>query len=200
VVYEGDDPQAYIIASNISRRHLTKGQQAMGVAMVYPVPENGGKGKRSRIQEGLDEPRKTFQNRLSKARTVFAYSPDLAQAVLAGSRFLDAAYDEARKAKNPLDAPVAGKVRRKVARSKRGASHEIDAPEKPPAEQSLADRCEKASTITPRSTCGHEDPKTTDGTEELELGKVIARLRRDQPRNADTMRLCDALERRLKRP
>src|ERR1700693_2005647 len=82
VLFEGDDPRAYIIASNISRRHLTKGQQAMAVAMVYPVPEKGGKGKRSRIQEVLDEPRKTFQNRLSQARIVFAYSPDLAQAVL----------------------------------------------------------------------------------------------------------------------
>jgi len=89
VLFEGDDPRAYIIASNISRRYLTKGQQAMAVAMVYPVPEKGGKGKRSRIQEGLDEPRKTFQNRLSQARIVFAYSPDLAQAVLAGSKFLD---------------------------------------------------------------------------------------------------------------
>jgi ParB-like chromosome segregation protein Spo0J len=114
VRFEGDDPRAYIIASNISRRHLTKGQQAMAVAMVYPVPEKGGKGKRSRIQEGLDEPRKTFQNRLSQARTVLAHSPDLAQSVLAGSKLLDAAYDEARKAKQPP-----GNVRRKVARSKK---------------------------------------------------------------------------------
>jgi hypothetical protein len=51
----------------------------------------------SRIQEGLDEPRKTFQNRLSQARTVLAHSSDLAQAVLAGSKFLDAAYDEANQ-------------------------------------------------------------------------------------------------------
>jgi hypothetical protein len=198
-VFEGDDPAAYIVASNVARRHMSKGQRAMAVAMVCPVPEKGGKGKRSRIQEGLDEPRKTFQNRLSQARIVFAYSPDLARAVLAGAKFLDAAYDEARKAKKPLDAQVAGKDRRKVARFKKGTSHEIDAPEKPPAEQhNLAGGSEKASAITPRSSaCGHEDPKTTDGTVEIELGKVIARLRRDQPRNADTMRICDALERRL---
>jgi hypothetical protein len=29
---------------------------------------------------------------------------------------------------------------------------------------------------------------------------VIARLRREQPDNSDTMRVCDALERRLKLP
>jgi hypothetical protein len=31
------------------------------------------------------------------------------------------------------------------------------------------------------------------------LGKVIARVRRDQPHNKDTMLICDALERRLRR-
>jgi hypothetical protein len=55
--------------------------------------------------------------------------------------------------------------------------------------------------ITPHSACDPEDhPETSDGTEEIELGKVIARLRRAQPHNTDTIRVCDALERRLKRP
>jgi hypothetical protein len=72
MVFDGDDPRAFILAMNIKRRHMTKGQQVMAVAMMYPEPEKGGKGKRSRIQEGLDEPRKTFQNRLSQARTVLA--------------------------------------------------------------------------------------------------------------------------------
>jgi hypothetical protein len=172
VLFEGDDPRAFIIGNNINRRHLTKGQQAMAVAMVYPVPEKGGKGKRSRIQEGLDEPRKTFQNRLSQARIVFAYSPDLAQAVLAGSKFLDAAYDEARKAKQLLDVQVAGNVRRKVARSKKVAvlpgnactspdkGREIDALAKLPAaeKQSLAEATKggkKGSAVT-----AHNAPET----------------------------------------
>ena len=173
VLFEGDDPRAYIIASNISRRHLTKGQQAMAVAMVYPVPEQGGRGKK----KTMDETSTLFsQKRLQLARTVLAHSPDLAQAVLAGSKSLDGAYDEARNAKQPLDAH-AGKVRRKVARSK------------------------KVAVLTADSASDPEDHfKTSDGTEEIELGKVIARLRRDQPRNADTMRVCDALEGRLRRP
>jgi hypothetical protein len=179
VLFEGDDPRAYIVANNISRRHLTKGQQAMAVAMIYPMPEKGGKGKRSRIQEGLDEPRKTFQNRLSRARIVFAYSPDLAQAVLAGAKFLDAAYDEARTAKQLSDAQVAGNVRCKVARSKkvavlRGKGPEIDAPaELPAAEQrSLADagkQDEKVSAITAHGACDPEGPKMSDGPEEIEV-------------------------------
>ncbi len=45
VLFEGDDPRAYIIASNIARRHMSKGQQAMAVAMMHPEP---AKTKRKR--------------------------------------------------------------------------------------------------------------------------------------------------------
>jgi hypothetical protein len=43
-----DDPRAYIIASNIARRHMSKGQQA--VAMVYPEPEKTTHGKKSKTK------------------------------------------------------------------------------------------------------------------------------------------------------
>jgi hypothetical protein len=81
---------------------------------------------------------------------------------------------------------------------------EIDALAKlPEAEQrSLAEaakRGENVSAIIARSVCDPKDSKVNDGTEEIELGKVIGRLRRDQPRNKDTMLICDALERRLRR-
>jgi hypothetical protein len=59
---------------------------------------------------------------------------------------------------------------------------------------------EKISAISARSACDLEDLNTSDDTEEIELGNVIARLRRAQPDNPDTMRVCDALERRLKLP
>ncbi len=83
---------------------------------------------------------------------------------------------------------------------------ELDALAKLPAaeQRSLAEaakRGETVSAITPHSACDPEDhPETSDGTEEIELGKVIARLRRAQPHNTDTMRVCDALESRLRRP
>jgi hypothetical protein len=102
-----------------------------------PGAGKGRQGERSRIQEGLDEPRKTFQNRLSQARTVLAHSSDLAQAVLAGSKFLDAAYDEARKAKRQLDAKDAAKtqraanIRRRMKRSAGDCNHESPDAENP---------------------------------------------------------------------
>jgi ParB-like chromosome segregation protein Spo0J len=39
VLFEGNDPGAYVIAANVVRRHMSKGQQAMAVAKVYPEPE-----------------------------------------------------------------------------------------------------------------------------------------------------------------
>src|ERR1035438_5099514 len=77
-----DDPRAYIISSNIARRHMSKGQQAMAVAMMYPEPaktKRKGSGSLDSKELGISGAR------LSQARTVLAYSTDLARAVLAGS-------------------------------------------------------------------------------------------------------------------
>src|SRR6202162_2361606 len=93
-----DDPRAYIIASNIARRHMSKGQQAMAVAMVYPEPEKTTHGKKSKTKLLLETKTNFSGARLSQARTVLACSTDLALAVLAGTKALDAAYGEAKKA------------------------------------------------------------------------------------------------------
>jgi ParB-like nuclease domain len=102
-LFGGDDPRAYIIASNIARRHMSKGQQAMAVAMVYPEPEKTTHGKKSKTKLLLETKTNFSGARLSQARTVFACSTALALAVLAGTKALDAAYREAKKAKQQLD-------------------------------------------------------------------------------------------------
>jgi hypothetical protein len=79
----GEDPTAFVVSVNINRRHMTKGQRAMAVAMIYPEPAKGGRGKRSQNWEGIGST-KTAQNLLSQARTVLAHTPQLAQQVLAG--------------------------------------------------------------------------------------------------------------------
>lgn len=86
----GRDATAFIVSANLARRNLTKAQQAMALAMIYPEPEKGGRGKRSQIQEGFNEPRKTTQNRLSQARAILRYSKPLAEQVIAGAPFDDA--------------------------------------------------------------------------------------------------------------
>jgi hypothetical protein len=66
------DPFAYILSANINRRHMTKGQCAMAVAMIYPEPS---KLKRGSLQNKHQEFSKTA---LSQARTVLAVLPELA--------------------------------------------------------------------------------------------------------------------------
>jgi hypothetical protein len=39
VELNGQDPAAYILSANINRRHMTKSQRAMAVAMVFPEPQ-----------------------------------------------------------------------------------------------------------------------------------------------------------------
>ncbi len=51
---------------------MTKGQRAMAVAKIYPDPEKGGRGKK-RLGD-----LKVSAERISLARTVLTYAPDLA--------------------------------------------------------------------------------------------------------------------------
>ena len=96
----GEDPTAFVLSANVHRRNLTTGQRAMAIAMLSPEPEDasergkkGGRGKKAATSGGvLVIP----HQRLADARTVLAYSPELAQAVMRGERPLRAALDETR--------------------------------------------------------------------------------------------------------
>ena len=65
------------------RRHVTPGQRAMGYAMRHPKPEKGGRGKKL---AGNGEFSGVPHQRVSEARAVLAYSLELAEAVMHGSR------------------------------------------------------------------------------------------------------------------
>jgi hypothetical protein len=90
----GEDPNAYVLSANVHRRHMTKGQRAMAVAMISPEPEKGGRGKKAVRDEHVSRPT------VEKARTVLRYARDLAETVLAGATSLDNAYQAARDRKN----------------------------------------------------------------------------------------------------
>lgn len=47
----GTDPVAFIISSNINRRHMTKGQRAMAVAMIYPDTHQGRRSTSTETDE-----------------------------------------------------------------------------------------------------------------------------------------------------
>ena len=64
---------------SIGRRTLTKGQQAMALAMIYPNPEKGGKGHKAFGD------RKVSAERISVARSVLRNAPKLADVARSGS-------------------------------------------------------------------------------------------------------------------
>lgn len=91
----GHDPLAFILSANIARRHMTKGQQAMATAMLYPEAKQGG-DRRSSLKIKHDVNRGS----LSQARTVLAHAPELAQLVMDGSKSLSDAHEIVRQRLN----------------------------------------------------------------------------------------------------
>ena len=88
----GRDPRAYIVSANLARRNLTKGQQAMVLAMIYPEPERG-RGKKDegkKVQESCGFSRE----RVRQARSILRHSPGLAEDVMKGTISLDEALAE----------------------------------------------------------------------------------------------------------
>jgi hypothetical protein len=86
----GQDPNAYIVSANLARRNLTKGQQAMALARIYPESGQKGRGKKD---EGKEMARKSSfsHDRLNQARFILKHTPELGKAVLGG----DVSFDEA---------------------------------------------------------------------------------------------------------
>jgi hypothetical protein len=98
----GEDPRAFIVSANIARRNLTQGQQMMALAMIYPEPTTlKRKGSRSfKLKEQVSEAR------LSQARTVLQYAPELVPQIMASAKPVPfiTAYEEAQKRKATSDA------------------------------------------------------------------------------------------------
>jgi hypothetical protein len=87
-----------VLAVNINRRHLTKGQRAMAIAKLYPNPATL-KRKGSSVLED-----QAIAGRVSEARTVLRWLPQIADHVLAGTKPLNEAYAEAQRLKEQADA------------------------------------------------------------------------------------------------
>lgn len=88
-----EQARALIVSANLQRRNMTKGQQAIAHAMIYPDP------KRGMHSELSGSTRNSFDKaHLSRARAVLRASPDeLAPQVLSGALTLDKAHAEVTK-------------------------------------------------------------------------------------------------------
>lgn len=134
-VFEGGDPVAAIISENINRRHLTKSQRAMALAVAYPEPSKGGRGKKNSLVA------KEFSGgQLSQARTILSRAPDLIDIVLAGGMSVEAAYQKARERMSAEEEAVMrvkslARVSPELAEAVSNGLMEIDAAEKALKEQ-----------------------------------------------------------------
>jgi hypothetical protein len=104
VAFEGDDPRAYVVSVNLRRRHLTKGQQAMALAMAYPDTQQGRR-------ETSPFSGEVGREQLRMARLVLAQLPTVAPALLVGDRSLADAYAEAVKVRDQNQS-VEGRLQR----------------------------------------------------------------------------------------
>ncbi|HYM25282.1 MAG TPA: hypothetical protein VEU08_18825 [Vicinamibacterales bacterium] len=84
----GQDARAFIVSANLTRRNLSKGQQAMALAFIYPQPERGGRGRKA---ENSKETLGFSTMRLSQARSILHHSLTLAEDVKAGRKHFDEA-------------------------------------------------------------------------------------------------------------
>ncbi|MER5548491.1 ParB N-terminal domain-containing protein [Streptomyces sp. NPDC002589] len=89
--YTGTDPMGVILSHNLHRRHISKGQKAMIIAMARSFSEHPLRGHAKLHSISL--------TRLSNAATVLKHSPHLAEQVRTGTLSLDAAYSTARENK-----------------------------------------------------------------------------------------------------
>jgi ParB family chromosome partitioning protein len=103
----GVDPRGYVASRNIQHRHLSKGRQAMAMAMLFPEPAKLKRAGSCKIQEQFVD-----AGALSRARKVLAEDPELARLVMAGDKPLADAYATVRfleaKQADPLMLPTGG--------------------------------------------------------------------------------------------
>jgi len=88
---DGQDPVAYILSSNIQRRHLSKGQAAMAVARLFET--------NNLTQQAAAAMTGTSRARIAYAVVVLEYAPEFSEAVLSGAMPLNDAYEQARARK-----------------------------------------------------------------------------------------------------
>jgi ParB-like chromosome segregation protein Spo0J len=103
VTYEGDDADGYALAVNVRRRNLTKGQQAMVIALADDLFNLNSQARLSR-DSGIP------QARFSQAKTIVKFARDFAEPVVAGAVPFDTAYktaQERQRAKDEVAADLA---------------------------------------------------------------------------------------------
>jgi len=99
--FANDDEVKAFVADKSEHRNLTKGQQAMRLALLYPEPGRG-RGKKDAARKETETSSFSY-SRVKQARTVLSYSRDLALAVRDGTKPLDEAMKEVKAARDAVN-------------------------------------------------------------------------------------------------
>jgi hypothetical protein len=109
-VLNGQDPVAYILSSNVARRHMNAGQRSMAVVKAKSFNVERFYGKKE-AGDRLAGELKVNPARVSQAVLILEHRPDLADDVIAGHLPLNDAYEKARARKEGKDTDEARMAR-----------------------------------------------------------------------------------------
>jgi ParB-like chromosome segregation protein Spo0J len=184
---EADDAELAEIDENLIRAELSPAERALHIGKrkelyekIHPETKKGG------------VPGKAGGGKKAKTAKLATFARDTATKTRVSRRSVER--DATRAKQVVVLEDIVGTSLEK------GAEIDVLAKLPEPEQRSLAEAA-KVSAITARIARPHdpEHPNMSKLTDAIELGKVIARVRRAQPRNVDTMLICDALELRLRR-
>ncbi len=101
VVYDGDDLAEYVIDANVGRRHMSTGARAMSTALVLKAAGRRQDGRWVGWSRTSQTSGKSSGEReaMRQAGVVLDYEPDLAPRVVSGEVTLNAAYEQAKAAR-----------------------------------------------------------------------------------------------------
>lgn len=157
------DVEAYILSENIRRRHMSKGQQAVAIAMMIET----GEGKRDGQTKQLISNLEITHSRVSEALLIRRYAAELTPGILAGTEKFDAAL-------------LAAKAR------KREQDDKTEARERQAREEAI--EVERIRRIDPALAEMIPDRLTVDEAK----ATLVQRLQRDRDRKESTTRLAES--------
>ncbi|MEM5297624.1 ParB N-terminal domain-containing protein [Burkholderia sp. JPY481] len=186
IILNGEDQDAFIADANLERRDLTKGQKAMLVA-VRKAKQQGKKSTSLETKEVSDA-------RVSQARLVKEFCPEMVPPVIDGKLSLDDAYTEAQQRKragesneerfNALDAahPDLAQLVREQTLSLASAESEA------------RDRKEKRDNLVRSKVSTISELATRIGLIDKAQGDLLAQVYRDQPQAFKSANLVDDID------
>ena len=103
VTYDGDDLAEFVLAANVTRRHMTTGARAMATALVLQAAGRRQGGRWAYGELNSKDLGNSMAEYVRQCGIILDHLPDLATAVVDGSLALAAAFEQAKEAKDAAE-------------------------------------------------------------------------------------------------